>query len=803
MIRSMKLSILLIIILGSISCNQDYKRIVINNQKLWFDKPAETWHAALPLGNGKLGALIHGNIQSEIINLNEESLVAGQSYFKEMPQMQPSLAKIRQLWFDGKYLEAEELAKKTMCIPNDDRYGHYKPLGDLLIDFEGLEGDVSGYIRELSLDSAFTSVRFSINSVKHKRTAFISYPDQVMVFKYESDRPANLNARISFHRKENIQTSTHGNDVLNINGQCDFGGTKFNAKVKVLTKTGTVSAEHDALIIQNADEFELRVICKTDYWGDENYPQLSDQIMEENSQKSFQSLLRSHLDDYHANFSRVNLSLPKTEISNAPVNKRLDRIIQNPDNLLSDPDFVSLYFTYGRYLLYSSSRPGCLPANLRGIWNPEYYPGWFSDYTLNINVEMNYWLGQSCNLSECVQPLFYILEKSRSWGRRAAKHRYGADGFVLSSRMTAHVTSEMRSGNFGWFQDGHAWIAQAYWQHYLYTLDREFLRNRAYPMFKEIAEFYLDILIEHPKYGWLVSGPSQSPENAYIVPGYEDHVSSVLDEKDETIFNTGSQSKTASTGMGNTISNQLIRDIFNECIEAATILDIDAEFREVLMQKRDKLAPTRIGADGTIMEWLEDFHEADPSHRHISHLYGLAPSNQISLRSTPDLAKAAYKTLEKKLADGKLRPSWSWAWFVNCWARLGEGDNGLDALANSLATTTFPNLLSKEYANNKYEFIIDGILGATAGIAEMFLQSHVGEIDLLPALPTVFSKGNIQGLKAQGGFVLDIEWENGGLKKVTVFSTNGSLCKLRYKDKIVEFTTDVNKNYILNSNLEI
>lgn len=792
-----------LILLFFVSCTQEHKRIIKNNQKLWFDKPAETWHGALPLGNGKLGALIHGKVRSEVINLNEESLVAGQSYFKEMPEMQPSLAKIRQLWFEGKYLKAEELAFKTMTIPNDDRYGHYKPLGDLLITFEGLKGDISAYRRELSLDSAFTTVKFTLNGVRHKRTAFISYPDQVMVFKYECDNQAKLNAKISFFRKENVQITANGNDILNVSGQCNFGGTKFRALIKVITKTGTVFAEEDFLHIQNADEFQLRVVCKTDYWGDENYTQLCEQIMNESSAKSFQSLLQSHLDDYRANFSRVNLSLPKSEFSNAPTNDRLDRIIQNPGNINSDPDFVSLYFTYGRYLLFSSSRPGCLPANLRGIWNPEYYPGWFSDYTININTEMNYWLSQPCNLSECVEPLFYILEKSRPWGRRAAKHRYGADGFVLSSRMTAHVTSEMRSGNFGWFQDGHAWIAQAYWQHYLYSLDKEFLRNRAYPMLKEIAEFYLDFLFEHPKYGWLVSGPSQSPENAYIVPGYENQVSSVLDEEDETIFNTGSQSKTASAGMGNTISNQLIRDIFNECIEAANILDIDAEFRDILVQKRDKLAPTRIGADGTVMEWLEDFQEADPSHRHISHLYGLAPSNQISLRLTPELAEAAYKTLEKRLAEGNIRPSWSWAWFTNCWARLGEGDKALSALGNSLATTTFPNLFSKELANNKYEFIIDGVLGAVAGIAELFMQSQMGEIELLPALPSVFSQGIIQGLRAQGGFEVDIEWEKGELQKVTIYSKKGSVCRLRYRDKVVKFNTKADQSYILDSDLKI
>ncbi|WP_186804759.1 glycosyl hydrolase family 95 catalytic domain-containing protein [Limihaloglobus sulfuriphilus] len=767
--------------------------------KLWYDEPAKQWSQALPVGNGRLGAMVFGRADQELIQLNEDSIWAGQGYYKPMPQMLENLPQVRQLIFDGKYREAQDLAKKTMTIKNDPRFGSYRPLGDMKITFEGIE-NFQKYHRQLDLDTAIASTRFDTVNGTYTRELFCSYPDQVMVVFLKGDQPNQIFCEIELTRQHRAVTKAIDDSTLSLKGQCEHGGVKFGALARVVLTGGSVKTENDKIKITAADSVVLYLTANTSYYHDD-YMEICQKQIDKALSRGYEKIRKDHIADHQRLFRRVRLDLGTTEVSLLPTDERLKLIKEDTEEMKDDSDLAALLFQYGRYLLIASSRPATLPANLQGIWNPLFDPPWFSDYHVNINTQMNYWPVENCNLAELAEPLYDFIDRCTKYGRIAAKERYGCRGFVLSSCTNIWAVSEMRSGLVGLWQEGAGWACRQLWEHYLFSQDKEFLAERAYPRLKEIAQFYLDLLVEHPKYGWLVSGPTISPENMFIIPGEEpepDHLARAGRE------GSGIDSdKKASVSMGPTMANQIIRDIFTQCIYASEILKVDQKFRSELIEKRSRLAPMQIGKYGQLQEWLEDFEEAKPGHRHVSHLYGLQPGSQITLRGTPELAAAARKTLERRLEHGGGWTGWSAAWLTNIWARLEDGEQAYKALKSQMRNCMFDNLLDNHYRADGAVFQIDGNFGAANAVAEMLLASHTGEIHLLPALPKYWEDGYVKGLCARGGFEVDIYWQNGKLSKAAISSKYGGRCRLRYGGKIIGFDTGIGKNYNLDSSLKI
>lgn len=746
--------------------------------KLWYDKPAQVWEETLPLGNGRLGMTPNSGVTKEKIVLNDITLWSGGPQDANNYEAYKSLPKIRELILQGKNDEAQDLVNKDFVCKGPGsggaQWGKYQVLGDLEIDFTygNLKPDevvAEAYHRELSLDKAIANCSFRVNGVNYKREYFTSFGGDVDVIKISADKPGQLNCRISISRPEKSAVKTEGAE-LQMYGQLDNGtdgkGMQYQARVSAKLKGGKVTAEESALVVKNATELIIYVSAATDFKGFA-FKEKTKQLLSAALKTPYELQKSKHIANYTKLFKRVSIDLGEGESAKLPTNKRLDLFYKN---FADDKSLPALFFQFGRYLSISSTRVGLLPPNLQGLWANQINTPWNGDYHLDVNVQMNHWPVEVSNLSELNLPLAELVKSLVKPGEKTAKAYYNAEGWI------AHVITNVwgftepgESASWGATNAGSGWLCNNLWDHYAFSQDVNYLKS-IYPVLKGSAKFYKSVLIKDPKTGWLVTSPSVSPENTFYLPN----------------------GKTASISMGPTIDNQIVRELFTNVITASKLLNIDAEFRSELQEKLKSVPPAGvISKDGRIQEWIEDYKETDLQHRHISHLYGLYPASLITPLSTPELAEAAKKTLEVRGDDG---PSWTIAYKLLFWARLHDGDRAFKLFKEILKPTlrtdinygagggVYPNMLSAGPP-----FQIDGNFGATAGIAEMLIQSHDGFIDLLPAVPDAWKAyGSVKGLRARGNFTVDMDWKDGKIISYRIKSDNPKKVKVKVNGKINE-----------------
>ncbi|NLM39582.1 MAG: glycoside hydrolase family 95 protein [Firmicutes bacterium] len=738
--------------------------------KLWYRQPAQNWNEALPLGNGRLGAMVWGVPDEERILLNVDTLWTGGPVEKLTPPEDGVLHEIRRLVLEeADYAAAHEMTK---LLQRSDT-AKYQPLGELRFTQVLPKNSWSNYRRSLVLDEAVSRVEFQVDGTRFEREVFVSHPHQAIVMKMTAssdDGPVRaISGRVALWcpHEWGLEVNPQGLALVGRVVDAERGpGMPFAAYVHVSCTGGSLKAGTDHLIIEDAAEVVITLTADTGFCGySESDFRRGAQVMyhcvkhaQEITAIPYDQLLQEHINDFRSLFDRVRIYLGPGP-DELPTDERLQKVKEGT----LDKGLVALYFQYGRYLLISSSRPGSQPANLQGIWNWDLDPPWRSNYTLNINTQMNYWPAEVCNLAECHEPLFAMIRELRAIGSEMAGNLLGCRGWAAAHNTDLWRSAAPVGGGTGdaswamWVMAG-VWLCHHLWEHYEFSLDREFLKTEAYPAMRDAALFCLDWLVEDGE-GYLTTCPSTSPENVFIHEG-----------------------KRSAVAQGSAMDLSMIGSLFEKCIKAADILGIDQDLRKKLEHIASRLRPLQIGSKGQLLEWCSEFEEVEPGHRHVSHLWGLHPGDVITFEKTPRLMEAARKSLELRLAQGSGHTGWSRAWMINLWARLKNGCEAYANLQALLANSTLPNLL-----DTHPPFQIDGNFGGCAGIAEMLLQSHTGIIHLLPTLPEAWQQGYITGLRARGGFVVDLSWTDGALHRAVIRAERGTLCRVRSNGRLQVF----------------
>ncbi len=746
------------------------------NDDLWYAQPAERWLEALPVGNGHFGGMIYGGVPMERIALSAAAAWSGAPATGEVnPGALPHLSEIRQLFFAGKYPEAQKLCEEY--LPGHMKnFGTNLPLPELQLTVDSAGGPEE-YRRSLNLDDAVVRVRYRAGGAVFERQAFASNPDKVLVLRLACSKPGQIGFRMGFSRGVlPVTVKSTGQDTLVLDGHArehmhssGHDGVALQIRAHVIAEGGRCTASEDAVEVHGANAATVLLASGTSFRGGDPEHLCRDAI-EAARGKDFVQLRRAHVADHQALYRRMSLDLGRTssEIRRQPTDVRRKGL----ENGAEDPELLALFFQYGRYLTIAGSRADSqLPLALQGIWNDGLASsmGWTDDFHLDINTEQNYWPAEVCNLAECQLPLFTLIDGMREHGRTTAKEMYGAPGWVAHT--VTNPWGYTAPGGTGWgiFVTAGVWIALQMWDHWTFNGDIDFLRTRAYRVLREAAEFFLAYMVSEPKHGWLVTGPSDSPENWYLTP----------------------EGGRASESMGNTCDRTFVHALYSMCIEASKTLATDDELRRRLEEARAKLPPYQIGRHGQLQEWLEDFEDAEPNHRHTSHLVGLYPLDQISPRTTPELARAAEVTIRRRMdAPHWEQSEWGRANLVVYFARLLKGEQAHQYLVSLVAEAADANLLTFSSGGiagaSQNIFAVDGNTGGTAGIAEMLLQSQGGEIEFLPALPRAWPNGSVRGLCARGGYVIDMAWKQGRLQSATILSRSGGTAQLRYGDRIMK-----------------